>query len=165
MQENPYTRTVISLPARIAVFLFVSITVLTLDITTKRIFFTEAFSGQPIIEGVLDFILHYNEGISFNIPIPKEIILFMTAFVLAGVLYLIFRNKNLRPLTLVGLALIFGGAIGNAYDRITLSFVRDWLLLFARSAINLADASIMLGMLLFLFSAKDQEVDKKEPIA
>jgi len=162
MQKNADTRTVISFTKRIAVFLLVSFFVLPLDLLTKRVFFSENYGGKPIIPGILDFVLHKNMGISFNIPIPREMILLVTFVVLLGIIVLVLRIRDLRFLSLIGLALIFGGALGNAYDRLTLSFVRDWLLLFERSAINFADTSIMIGMLLFLFNDRKVETSSND---
>lgn len=122
------------------------------DLATKALFFSETYAGNEILGDAVSFVLHKNTGISFNIPIPQSFILLTTAVVLIGIVYLLLKTKRLNRSALIGLALIFGGAVGNALDRLLFEYVRDWLLLFGRSAINLADTGIILGMALFLFS-------------
>lgn len=136
----------------IAVFLFVSFSVFLADQVTKFFFFTDTLAGKPLIEGIVHLVVHRNYGISFNIPIPRLLILGITSIVLASILYLVHKRKAMSISILLGLALIFGGAIGNMLDRIIFEYVRDWLLFFNRSAINLADISILLGILIYLVS-------------
>ncbi len=146
----------------IAVFLFVSVSVFFTDQLTKWIFFRPAFEEKLIIANVLEFILHKNSGISFNIPIPRFLTIITTLVVLIGILYLIRINRAMQLRTMIGLALVFGGALGNMLDRIVFDYVRDWLLFFGRSAINLADFCILLGML-FYFIGETLFRNNKEP--
>lgn len=134
------------------------------DQATKIFFFNDRLDGASVIPGVLDFILHRNEGISFNIPIPIPLILAVTGLVLTGIIVFLIKNPRAKPLTVTGLALIFGGAIGNAFDRTVLGFVRDWLLLFGRSAVNFADAAIVIGVVTFLLTERNRakSLDNKE---
>lgn len=136
----------------IAVFLFVAVSIFIVDQTTKWLFFSSDFDGKQILGHMIEFIRHQNSGISFNIPIPFFVTLIITLIVLSGIIYLIVKKRGfMETRVLLGLSMIFGGALGNLLDRIRLEFVRDWLLLFGRSAINAADICILIGILLFLF--------------
>ncbi|MDP3793961.1 MAG: signal peptidase II, partial [Candidatus Uhrbacteria bacterium] len=95
-------------------------------------------------------------GIIANIALPSSLILSISLMViLLLVIGIILSIRQSHQFSLIIASLILGGALGNTFDRLILSYVRDWLLLFNRSAINLADVSIVIGILLyFLYTAK-----------
>ncbi|HVM90364.1 MAG TPA: signal peptidase II [Verrucomicrobiae bacterium] len=110
----------------------------------------EAFS---FLNGLIRSTLFHNHGISFNIPLPLWVIILITGAALGWALALLIERAklgNLIACLLIGL--FVGGTLGNAYDRLTLGFVRDWLLLFGRSAINLADIAIGGALLAYLLT-------------
>jgi signal peptidase II len=92
---------------------------------------------------------HTNYGISFNLPLPLWIPISLAVAIALGTVVLSFTRPRLTVPALLGLGLVLGGAIGNGFDRISLGFVRDWLLWFELSAINLADVAIVAGCVLF----------------
>lgn len=98
--------------------------------------------------------LHKNPGIIFDIPIPLTVILPIT-FVLCTALLVIIR-KNIRTSLAqsTSLWLIVCGAVGNAVDRVVNSFTTDYIILFQRSAINLADILIVVGAILYLYYSR-----------
>jgi signal peptidase II len=71
-----------------------------------------------------------------------------------GIVYL-FTRQHLTKLSALALSFAIGGGIGNIYDRIIHGSVTDFLhidLGFIQTGIfNMADVSIMVGMLLFFF--------------
>lgn len=92
----------------------------------------------------------------------------------------IIRLERTKKIELFGLAFVLGGAVGNLYDRVLLGYVVDFIdwfypasqsclpFFYARldlqtchwPAFNIADASILLGVLLLLidtFFAKDKQ--------
>lgn len=100
------------------------------------------------------FKLFYNEGIVFSLPVPNWIYLpvALAIFILfAGALVLALkRRKTSAPwLTFVVL-----GALSNLIDRFAYSATIDYLLFFGRSALNLADVMIVIGVILFMRSQK-----------
>lgn len=121
--------------------------VVVLDLMTK----TRWFGYEPRwtrLAPLLQTIDHHNYGLIFDIPAPTWLIVLVSAAVLIGVAA-IFRAKILRSAWVAfAFGLLAGGAIGNGYDRIALGFVRDWILVFGRSALNVADLSIAVGLLL-----------------
>ena len=69
---------------------------------------------------------------------------------------LIVNRKNMPNLSVLGWCFVIGGGIGNLYDRIIHGSVTDFLhldlIVFQTGIFNLADVSIMTGMLIILSS-------------
>ncbi len=85
-----------------------------------------------------------------------------------GLLYL-FKRKDLSWLSGIALAFAIGGGIGNIYDRIIFGSVTDFMHLdfgiFQTGIFNMADVSIMFGMLLFLLQSFIQRSSSSNTIA
>lgn len=122
------------------------ISVVILDQWSKAVFFgtEKTFS---FLHGWIQSVYHQNFGIAFNIPIPQWVILTITVVACIGILFLFFHTYKKSSFLPLFLGILLGGALGNAIDRSTLSYVRDWLLLWHRSAINFADISIVIGLI------------------
>ncbi len=127
-----------------------------LDQVTKWFFFgNPAFVGFSVIPNVLSWIDHHNEGITFNLPVPRIFILIFTALIVCGICRLLVQAiKKGELLQALALGLVIGGAAGNFTDRLILAYVRDWILLFNRSAINVADLAIGSGLVWYFFTTK-----------
>ncbi len=102
------------------------------------------------------FKLIYNEGIAFSLPVPNWLYLpvalaIFSLFVIALV-RAIQRDSKAAP----WLLFVVLGALSNLIDRIIHAATVDYLLFFSRSAINLADVMIVIGVLLFLQSQKER---------
>lgn len=133
------------------------------DAWSKAVFFDAATQeGQAFsfFDGLVRSTLHHNYGISFNIPVPTWATLVITGLALGWALAMLMeRSRRGQILACVILGIFIGGVVGNVSDRITLGFVRDWLLLFGRSAINLADLCIAGSLLAWLlFSSKKEQL-------
>ena len=128
------------------------------DIGTKILFFDRAAEeGQmfSLAGGLIRSTIHRNYGISFNLPIPTWATLLITGLALGwAVAMLVERSRRGQILPCLILGVFIGGVIGNVYDRLTFGYVRDWLLLFGRSAINIADLLIASGILAWLAFAQ-----------
>lgn len=104
-----------------------------------------------------------NPGIAFGIPIPNKLVILIT-FPILGILLssgwsqlkklalkpLSFREPSLQ--SLLGLVLIFFGALSNLIDRIAIQHTVDYLLIFT-GIINLADVLIVTGFVLYFYSS------------
>lgn len=70
------------------------------------------------------------------------------------------------PLLMVGLGLVFGGALGNVYDRLTRGSVTDFLQFFFGSyefpSFNVADSAITVGAGLLIL---DMWRSKRQPVS
>src|SRR5260370_31009845 len=111
-----------------------------------------------------------NQGAAFGLfsESPSEwkvgmLILFSVA-ALAVVSALLWKNGNAMNATAIALSLVFGGALGNLWDRASSGRVIDFLDIYLRShhwpAFNLPDRAIVVGALLLLseiFMAPQEE--------
>ena len=121
----------------------------------------------------LTFIKNY--GMAFGIAIPNKIFFNLLSIVAAGaILYYIFKFRKERLLPRFSLAVIFGGAVGNLYDRFMNGSVVDFmdmnvpdiqfrsfdLFLFSTPSVNLtrwpifnvADIAVSVGMFLLVLT-------------
>lgn len=120
--------------------------VVAIDQYTKQLFFSTNRSFL-FLNGWIQSIEHRNFGIAFNLPIPQWLILSITLAACIAILWIAICKRRASSLLFAAcLGILLGGAIGNAIDRATLGFVRDWLLLWFRSAINLADIGVLVGL-------------------
>lgn len=106
----------------------------------------------PVIGRTVAFTLHKNYGVVSNAPIPLWIVLPLTAVIIIGCSVWLYRSWRTQHRLSLGIVVLIGGAIGNFADRLVHQFTTDYLLLFGRSVINLADVLIILGVLTILFS-------------
>src|SRR5215471_459577 len=132
-----------------------------------------------IIPGLFRLTHVQNKGAAFGLfsESPSEwkvamLILFSVA-ALAVVSALLWKNGNAMNATAVALSLVFGGALGNLWDRVATGRVVDFLDFYVGThhwpAFNIADSAIVVGALLLLseiFLAPPHEekiVSQQEP--
>ncbi len=125
-----------------------------LDRLTKSLF---ANASAVLIPNLLALTVHQNHGLLANAPVPYTAILVLTGVISLGVLILLIRSlRHDQTRDAIAWACILAGALGNLTDRIAWGFVFDWILLFNRSVINVADIAIGLGILLLLVPRRHQ---------
>lgn len=121
----------------------------------SALFANESLMNGSWLLGLIRFTDHHNFGISFNIPVPHWLII---AIAIAAIIWAIYELRRLHStfynLQSLFLSIFIGGVLGNLFDRVAFGFVRDWLLLWNRSAVNLADGAILLGLIGYLFWTK-----------
>lgn len=112
----------------------------------------------------LQFTRIWNEGVSFGLlQAQNDIVRWgMVAFsVIVAVLLSYWVRSQTRALPAVGLALLIGGAIGNAIDRARFGAVVDFLdvqrLGFFPWIFNIADAAITIGVIMILLDSLRRE--------
>lgn len=117
--------------------------------------------GQPRTD--FGFQLTYNNGIVFGIPMPLWGSFLMTAVILGMGLYLVIDSKLWRKTShLLALALILAGALGNLVDRVRLGKVIDFIQVYWWPTFNLADAWLVIGVILLGWDLLIQdEITKK----
>lgn len=117
---------------------------------------------RSVIPGFFNLVRSENPGVAFGMladdtgrwHTPALVLLSVIAIlILAAMLWKIDR---LDRLSAVGLSLIFGGAVGNVYDRVRVGAVTDFLDFYVRAhhwyVFNLADSAICVGAGLLLMS-------------
>ena len=99
----------------------------------------------------------WNEGIAFGLlnfgnQLFYDLISSLIAIISLVILFLAFKNKNFSGYFF---AMVFGGSIGNLYDRIIFSAVPDFIDLhynnFHWFIFNIADIFITLGILCLIY--------------
>lgn len=123
-----------------------------------------------VVPGIFRLTHVQNQGAAFGLfsDSPSEfkvtmLILFSIA-ALAVVSTLLWKNGNAMNTTAIALSLVFGGALGNLWDRVANGRVIDFLDFYVGShhwpAFNVADSAIVIGALLLLseiFMAPQEE--------
>jgi signal peptidase II len=105
-----------------------------------------------LIDGVLSLRLTYNPGGAFGLlqGLPG---FFLVATILVIGIILIWAHRLEDPRLIVPLGMVLGGGLGNLWDRVfrdTGGRVIDFIDLHVWPVFNLADSSIVIGVLLIL---------------
>jgi lipoprotein signal peptidase len=102
--------------------------------------------GKPVA-----FWYFRNTGIAFSLPLSPVIFWPLAAVIFLLLAYLLIkslRGNNAKA----GLYLfVMLGALSNLIDRLLTGATTDYLIFFNRSAVNVADGMIILGLLLLTF--------------
>lgn len=95
----------------------------------------------------------HNTGAAFGI-LPNQTILFIViAVAIVTALVVSYRRLAKGPIWLrLGLGLVLGGALGNLTDRVRLGYVVDFIDLRWWPVFNVADSSIVLGVLILILT-------------
>ena len=110
----------------------------------------------------------WNEGIAFGLlnfgnQLFYDLISSLIAIISLVILFLTFKNKNYSGYFF---AMVFGGSIGNLYDRIKFSAVPDFIDLhynnFHWFIFNIADIFITLGILCLIYDEVFLEKKRNE---
>jgi len=130
--------------------------------------------GVVRVTPFFDLVLVWNKGISYGLfqqrgPYGQWILLALTA--VAVVLLWTWLVRSTSRLMVVSLALIIGGAVGNAIDRVAYGAVADFVLLhlttpsfsFQWYVFNLADAAIVAGVAGLLYDSLAGRRAAKQP--
>jgi signal peptidase II len=136
--------------------------VFALDRFTKWIIETRvsAMDTHTVIPGFFDIIHSSNRGVAFSLfhqstsPWRTTLLILAAVVALVVVGWMIARSSGADRLTLYGLALIFGGAAGNLFDRVMTGAVTDFLDFYVGEmhwpAFNVADSAVVIGSALLL---------------
>ncbi len=96
--------------------------------------------------------------LSLGQTLPKSVkyvaLMGLPSLALVFALVFMFIKKNTTTWSLVGMAFVAGGGIGNIYDRIVYGSVTDFMhidfVIFQTGIFNMADVSIMVGLFIIL---------------
>ena len=143
-------------------WLWLSFGVLAGDRATKYAIerYPSVFFRRPILSDVIVLVHNQNPGIAFgvfsdsNSPWLAPLLLVSSALVMALLVWLLVTGRAGGRLAQAGLALILGGAAGNALDRLIHGGVTDFLEVrlgaYRWPAFNVADSVISIGAALVL---------------
>jgi signal peptidase II len=139
-------------------YFFISLLVIVLDYITKKLIVKNLELGEHI-SVIGDFFLitsHRNRGAAFGILQDQRIFfIIITVIILAGIIWYFHSVKNnARSILLVGLTLVFGGAIGNFVDRVRFGEVVDFFQFnfgtYTFPIFNIADSAIVIGVIFII---------------
>jgi len=147
--------------------------------------------STPVIKNFFHLTLIENPGIAFGIdpgPLFQDVILVITIITSLGLFAFLAMSKNSDFKIRISIALIFGGAIGNLFDRIFYGYFYDYAPLFQGKVVdfldiklfklfifnnmlgnyvfNIADLSITAGVvvLIYLILKSSKESKKEVPV-
>jgi len=141
----------------------ISGTVVALDQATKWLItrFLNYYQEITVIPNFFNLIYVHNPGGAFGVFAKNHSGLQSLLFIgiacgaMSLIVYLYKNTSSEYPALLSGLALIFGGALGNLIDRLRLGKVIDFMDLYVSHwhwpAFNVADSAITVGMVIFGF--------------
>ncbi|MBI2691911.1 MAG: signal peptidase II [Solirubrobacterales bacterium] len=103
-----------------------------------------------------------NEGIAFGFFAGQPWLVFsLMAVALAVLIWFYLRHRG-RPGLWLATGLLLGGAIGNAIDRISAGYVRDFIELPRFPSFNLADVAITFGVILLVLTVEQNPREDEE---
>jgi len=118
---------------------------------------------HPVIPGFFNIVHTENPGAAFGAFADSQsslrplLLIGISVTVIAIIASMLFRSKSLAAMSVLmqtGLAFVFGGAVGNLYDRLFRGTVTDFLQFFFGSyeypSFNAADSAIFIGAALLL---------------
>ena len=116
--------------------------------------FGVGYGPRPIIDHLLFLTVTRNRGAAFGLFQNFTAgFLVVSVIVLIGILLYYPRVPDADWPARAGLALVFGGAIANAYDRGLRGSVIDFIELPHWPVFNIADSAITLGVVLLILGA------------
>ena len=116
---------------------------------------------QPVISGYWDWELAYNPGAAFSsFPGGTWVLTAVAAAALVVIGIMAARTPAGNRWKLAGLAVIAGGALGNLIDRIKDGAVTDFIRWHVHDhwwpIFNVADAALLVGAVLLLYSGRHE---------
>lgn len=147
---------------RVSRLLTVILSVFALDQATKFLVLEELDEAiaREVIPNFFNLTLVFNRGAAFGMfsALPdsfRKIVLLIVSLIAVGVvIVLLVRDARGDAWSQFALALILGGAAGNAVDRVRFDAVVDFLDFYVTDyhwpAFNIADSAISLGVMILL---------------
>ena len=145
-------------------WLWLSLAVLAADRASKFAIerYTSPFFRRSIVSDIVVLVHSQNPGIAFGVfsnsssPWLAPLLLLSSGAVMGLLAWMIVTGRAGGALEQCGLALILGGAAGNALDRVIHGSVTDFLEVrvwtYIWPAFNAADSAITIGAILVLFA-------------
>lgn len=109
----------------------------------------------PIIPNILSLTYAKNYGIAFSMLLEKRIIIIVISILLISFLIYVLKKDYILKnkdtwLANIAFGILFGGIVGNLFDRIVRGFVIDYINVSFFSIFNLADIAITFGVILLI---------------
>ena len=140
--------------------MLVSAVIVIIDQITKAVTRSTMMLGEskPVIKNFFHFTYVTNDGMAFGLNFPGGIYFFSSVSLLMTVFlaWYFWQEKNSNLTMRLSLALILAGAVGNLIDRIYFGTVVDFFDFMIGGyhwyIFNVADASVTIGMILYIYN-------------
>src|SRR5574344_98160 len=115
-------------------------------------FFIGLNNSISIIPGFFSFTYIINYGAAWNILNNHQILLILLSIIIIIVILLFMKTFKLNKRNIWAFGLLYGGIVGNLFDRLFHGYVIDYLdfNLFNYPVFNFADMSIVIGVILLI---------------
>ncbi|SDJ03283.1 signal peptidase II [Salimicrobium halophilum] len=150
-------------------FYGLSLLIIAIDQITKWLVTVLMDVGEqvPVVDSFLYLTSHRNEGAAWGILQGQMTFFYIiTVIIVAFLIYYLHTQGKENKATGVALALLLAGAIGNFIDRLFRKEVVDFVDMYIGSynypIFNVADASLTIGVILFLIATLMEEKKQKE---
>lgn len=143
--------------------LLTALAVIILDQWTKWLAFGQLTPGDSdsILPGV-SLGQTRNDGIAFGVFAGRPWIVFsLMAVALVVLLWFYVRHRG-RPGLWLATGLLLGGAIGNAIDRVSLGYVRDFIEFPHFPSFNVADMAITFGVIVLVLTVEQNQHEESD---
>lgn len=157
---------------KFGIMMAIVIAILVLDLVTKYVFDAKLAVGKAVtvIPYLFNFRMVHNYGAAWGVLAGKQVFLIVLTFVFLAIFvgYYI-KEKNRSWLLNITFGFLFGGCLGNLYDRLVLGYVRDMIEFdFWKSfpVFNFADVALTVGVVLLViylivYFVKDAKAKKQ----
>lgn len=141
-------------PGRYAILALIAAVVIVVDRVTKLLIerrFGVGYGPRQVLDHVLFLTVTRNRGAAFGLFQNFTLgFLLVSVVVLIGILIYYWRLPAGDWPARLGLALVFGGALANAYDRLVKGSVIDFIQIPHWPIFNVADSSISVGVVILV---------------
>lgn len=142
--------------ARYTQLLGLALLIVAIDQVSKALVVHSLSGGRVIVlfGGLVQLDYTVNSGAAFGILQARGLLFIVVAVVVSVIIVVSYRRVVASPLVVrIALGLVLGGAIGNLIDRVRLGHVVDFIDLGWWPVFNLADSSIVVGVVLLALAA------------
>lgn len=142
--------------ARYTQLLGLALLIVAIDQVSKALVVHSLSGGRVIVlfGGLVQLDYTVNSGAAFGILQARGLLFILVAVVVSVIIVVSYRRVVAGPLVVrIALGLVLGGAIGNLIDRVRLGHVVDFIDLGWWPVFNLADSSIVVGVVLLALAA------------
>lgn len=141
--------------------LITAVFVVIFDQWTKWLAFNRLSPGEQVeVLPFLSFGQTRNNGIAFGVFAGRPALVFSLMAIALIVLVAFYVRHRHRAGLWLATGLLLGGAIGNAIDRISLGYVRDFIELPHFPSFNIADIAITCGVIVLVLTVDQVKPDE-----
>ena len=119
----------------------------------------------PIINDFFYIEYATNKGAAFSILSGQNIILILITLVLIFIIYKIMKTYKEGIINDLSFGLLYGGILGNLFDRLFLGYVRDFISFkfgnYYFPTFNIADTGIVIGAAILIVATIVEEVKNR----